>query len=78
MQKRKGRNGKHGPALPNRRTFLGAGVGLAAASLLSRMSPVHSLVRRSASLTEARRPRARDAAGSAPWKSLPSVLASKT
>src|SRR4028119_1396279 len=38
MQKRKGRNGKHGPALPNRRTFLGAGVGLAAASLLSRMS----------------------------------------
>lgn len=38
MQKRKGRNGKHGPALPGCRTFLGAGVGLAAASLLSRMS----------------------------------------
>ncbi|WP_333209529.1 aldo/keto reductase [Microcoleus sp. S36b_A4] len=38
MQNRKGRNGKHGPALPGRRTFLGAGVGLAAASLLSRMS----------------------------------------
>ncbi|MBE9193553.1 aldo/keto reductase [Gloeocapsopsis crepidinum LEGE 06123] len=36
MQKRK--DGKHSPALPNRRTFLGAGVGLAAASLLSRLS----------------------------------------
>jgi aryl-alcohol dehydrogenase-like predicted oxidoreductase len=34
MQKRKGRNGKHGPALPGRRQVLGAGIALAATSLL--------------------------------------------
>ncbi|MEH2038494.1 aldo/keto reductase [Nostoc sp.] len=36
MQKRKGRNGKHGPALPGRRQVLGAGIALAATSLLPR------------------------------------------
>ena len=36
MQNRKGRNGKHGPALPGRRQVLGAGIALAATSLLPR------------------------------------------
>jgi Aldo/keto reductase family len=34
MQKRKGGNGKHGPVLPDRRQVLGAGIALAATSLL--------------------------------------------
>ena len=34
MQTRKGRNGKHGPVVPDRRQVLGAGIALAATSLL--------------------------------------------
>jgi hypothetical protein len=36
MQKRKGRNGKHEPALPGRRQVLGTGIALTATSLLPR------------------------------------------
>ena len=36
MQERKGQNRKHGPALPGRRQVLGAGIALAATSLLPR------------------------------------------
>ena len=36
MQKRKGGNGKHGPAVPDRRQVLGVGIALAATSLLPR------------------------------------------
>ena len=65
MQKRKGQNGKHGPAVPDRRQVLGAGIALAATSLLSR-----NIARAQNQNTPG--------AGSAPWKSLQSALASKT
>jgi hypothetical protein len=39
MQKRKGGNGKHDPLVPSRRQVLGAGIALAATSLLPRNLP---------------------------------------
>ena len=72
MQTRKGRNGKHGPVLPGRRQVLGAGIALAATSLLrSNIARAQDQNTPGANTL----PQSRPGAGSAPWKSLPSVLA---
>jgi hypothetical protein len=72
MQTRKGRNGKHGPVLPGRRQVLAAGIALAATSLLPR-----NIARAQDQNTPDANtlPQSRPGAGSAPWKSLQSVLA---
>ena len=72
MQKRKGRNGKHGPVVPSRRQVLGAGIALAATSLLrSNIARAQDQNTPGANTL----PQFRPSAGSAPWKSLPSALA---
>jgi len=72
MQKRKGGNGKHGPVVPGRPQVLGAGIALAATSLLPR-----NIARAQDQNTPGANtpPQSTPGAGSAPWKSLPSVLA---
>ena len=72
MQERKGQNRKHGPALPGRRQVLGAGIALAATSLLPRNTAGASAQNTPSANTP---PQSTPGAGSAPWKSLPSVLA---
>ena len=67
MQTRKGGNGKHGPVVPDRPQVLGAGIALAATSLL------RSNIARAPGANTL--PQSRPGAGSAPWKSLPSALA---
>ena len=75
MQNRKGRNGKHGPVVPGRRQVLGAGIALAATSLLrSNIARAPGVFSPDANTPLQSTP----GAGSAPWKSLPSALASKT
>ncbi len=77
MQKRKGQNGKHGPALPDRRQVLCAGIALAATSLLPR-NIARATDQNTPGANHCRNPRPAPGAGSAPWKYLPSDLASKT
>lgn len=72
MPTRKGRNGKHGPVLPDRRQVLGAGIALAATSLLR-----SNIARAPGENTPGANtpPQSTPGTGSAPWKCLPSVLA---
>jgi len=73
MQTRKGGNGKHGPVVPGRSQVLGAGIALAATSLLrSNIARAQDQKNTPGANTL---PQSRPGAGSAPWKSLPSALA---